>query len=289
MEMCRHIKTIWSEKIKPVIFHNFTHVALKGLTIYCYPTHKYFLIETFMLEKTPFFFDKYLSPSLNSFIDKNNPLSHSISVAELFSRLMITYLLKNRYLVLASLNDNQLPIFPSITYGLHLYYTVSAYVKLVFIVIIAGSYVILPFLKKLFIKHCGTFFTEYNLTYDNFLKTVGAVSLAINERRVIDVEFNGARIFSNIFNAPLVLSAEKLNEICPLRCPGLNNNNKNDDDPEYSIPSECSICMEDFNNKGLFRTLPCKHSFHAVCVDNWLLGKSSTCPICSEKLLKKEE
>ncbi|CAA7409713.1 unnamed protein product [Spirodela intermedia] len=43
---------------------------------------------------------------------------------------------------------------------------------------------------------------------------------------------------------------------------------------------DCAICLETFQDGDRCRLLPvCRHSFHAQCVDSWLL-KSSMCPIC---------
>ncbi|CAL2031070.1 hypothetical protein CAEBREN_21502 [Caenorhabditis brenneri] len=45
--------------------------------------------------------------------------------------------------------------------------------------------------------------------------------------------------------------------------------------------NECAICMIDFEPGERIRFLPCMHSFHQECVDEWLL-KSFTCPSCLE-------
>lgn len=45
-------------------------------------------------------------------------------------------------------------------------------------------------------------------------------------------------------------------------------------------PVECAVCLENFKLGDKCRFLPnCKHSFHAHCVDSWLL-KTPFCPIC---------
>ncbi|XP_057983192.1 E3 ubiquitin-protein ligase ATL23-like [Malania oleifera] len=47
-----------------------------------------------------------------------------------------------------------------------------------------------------------------------------------------------------------------------------------------SSPVDCAVCLENFKAGEKCRLLPlCKHSFHARCVDSWLL-MASICPIC---------
>ncbi|KAI3462994.1 hypothetical protein Pfo_019657 [Paulownia fortunei] len=45
-------------------------------------------------------------------------------------------------------------------------------------------------------------------------------------------------------------------------------------------PADCAVCLENFRVGEKCRLLPsCNHSFHAECVDLWLL-RSPICPIC---------
>ncbi|KAJ1379105.1 Zinc finger, RING-type [Sesbania bispinosa] len=45
-------------------------------------------------------------------------------------------------------------------------------------------------------------------------------------------------------------------------------------------PVDCAVCLENLTTGDKCRLLPmCKHSFHAQCVDKWLL-KTPICPIC---------
>jgi E3 ubiquitin-protein ligase RNF13 len=49
---------------------------------------------------------------------------------------------------------------------------------------------------------------------------------------------------------------------------------------ERSSPVDCAVCLENFKMGDKCRLLPiCRHSFHAQCVDEWLL-KTPICPIC---------
>ncbi|XP_020262016.1 receptor homology region, transmembrane domain- and RING domain-containing protein 1-like isoform X2 [Asparagus officinalis] len=42
----------------------------------------------------------------------------------------------------------------------------------------------------------------------------------------------------------------------------------------------CAICLEDYNVGEKLRILPCRHKFHAICVDSWLTTWRTFCPVC---------
>jgi len=50
----------------------------------------------------------------------------------------------------------------------------------------------------------------------------------------------------------------------------------------------CPICVQDFEEGDDLRILPCdgRHRFHRDCIDPWLLGVSSLCPLCRWDLAK---
>merc|ERR1719408_416597 len=51
---------------------------------------------------------------------------------------------------------------------------------------------------------------------------------------------------------------------------------------ESKLPSElrtCTVCLEDVQKGQRVRTLPCLHTFHAECVEEWL-KKKKLCPLC---------
>ena len=49
---------------------------------------------------------------------------------------------------------------------------------------------------------------------------------------------------------------------------------------QYSI--ECSICMEQIDNKNDEIITPCSHHFHSKCLIKWTMQKNS-CPNCRQQ------
>lgn len=45
------------------------------------------------------------------------------------------------------------------------------------------------------------------------------------------------------------------------------------------VDDKCPICFEEYMLGEQIKTLPCKHYYHAVCIDRWL-HKKQTCPNC---------
>jgi hypothetical protein len=43
---------------------------------------------------------------------------------------------------------------------------------------------------------------------------------------------------------------------------------------------ECAVCLSQFEKGDLVRMLPCRHEFHADCIDKWLLEKDRRCSCC---------
>ncbi|KAJ1859624.1 hypothetical protein LPJ73_001768 [Coemansia sp. RSA 2703] len=42
----------------------------------------------------------------------------------------------------------------------------------------------------------------------------------------------------------------------------------------------CPICLEEFDVGEHVRELPCKHKYHVICIDTWLVSRSTCCPYC---------
>ncbi|XP_048356009.1 RING finger protein 148 [Sphaerodactylus townsendi] len=59
---------------------------------------------------------------------------------------------------------------------------------------------------------------------------------------------------------------------------------KEDDNEVASNSESCAVCLETYKPKDVVRVLRCRHLFHKVCVDPWLL-KNQTCPVCKWNML----
>lgn len=54
-----------------------------------------------------------------------------------------------------------------------------------------------------------------------------------------------------------------------------------EDDPN-NLTQSCCICIDRFCAGHRVRRLPCKHLFHATCIDEWLTTSSDICPECQQ-------
>lgn len=51
---------------------------------------------------------------------------------------------------------------------------------------------------------------------------------------------------------------------------------------------ECVICLEEFEVGGVAKIMPCKHKFHANCIEKWL-GIHGSCPVCRYEMPVEEK
>ncbi|XP_059820417.1 E3 ubiquitin-protein ligase RNF149-like isoform X1 [Hypanus sabinus] len=57
-------------------------------------------------------------------------------------------------------------------------------------------------------------------------------------------------------------------------------------DREIDLDVEgCAVCIEVYRSRDVVRILPCKHVFHRMCIDPWLL-EHRTCPMCKLDVIK---
>ncbi|GAA98915.1 hypothetical protein E5Q_05603 [Mixia osmundae IAM 14324] len=80
-----------------------------------------------------------------------------------------------------------------------------------------------------------------------------------------------------------VSTADEKEAISPIESGQRRSMSKHAVDPR-SVDSQqtCPICVGDFEDGDDLRILPCagQHTYHRDCIDPWLLGVSSLCPLC---------
>ncbi|CAO3587783.1 unnamed protein product [Absidia cylindrospora] len=51
----------------------------------------------------------------------------------------------------------------------------------------------------------------------------------------------------------------------------------------YDSEIGCPICLDHVDQGVEYRVLSCRHTFHTSCIDPWLIGYKSLCPVCSKE------
>lgn len=49
------------------------------------------------------------------------------------------------------------------------------------------------------------------------------------------------------------------------------------------VEDKCTVCQEQYEESDVLLQLPCKHCFHAACIEQWLQG-SRMCPVCMSEV-----
>lgn len=49
---------------------------------------------------------------------------------------------------------------------------------------------------------------------------------------------------------------------------------------------ECRVCLCTMDEGEDVRELPCKHWYHGPCIERWLTGSRSTCPVCGAEVME---
>ena len=115
---------------------------------------------------------------------------------------------------------------------------------------------------------------------------LNSVQNEIDNNRSLQLNLGNGISISSIYGIENVITHIDFEKYCPLRCPGLNNSSRSHIKSEFVTPDSCAVCTDKYSEKELTRTLPCNHSYHATCIDDWILKRSSICPICKFNLHK---
>ena len=100
-------------------------------------------------------------------------------------------------------------------------------------------------------------------------------------------------LFDSIFQLPPQQTAEdvritgneeELNELQVVKYKDINEDFCRDNDIIKS--TECTICLENFDEEDDIIITKCKHMFHKSCIKKWLIDYSVKCPICKKDIIK---
>jgi hypothetical protein len=109
-----------------------------------------------------------------------------------------------------------------------------------------------------------------------------------NNGRAINISFMGLRIYStqrsidnlaasNIDASNLDITEDEIESITPVF---IFEHNAIAENAEID---KCPVCLE--NMSGMCRKLKCNHSFHAICIDGWVIKAGhTTCPLCRSSI-----
>ncbi|KAL3437186.1 hypothetical protein BDV09DRAFT_183624 [Aspergillus tetrazonus] len=51
------------------------------------------------------------------------------------------------------------------------------------------------------------------------------------------------------------------------------------------VSPSCCICLDTVRPDDLVHSIPCRHVFHAGCLEFWYLYENDNCPLCQRPLL----
>jgi hypothetical protein len=93
-----------------------------------------------------------------------------------------------------------------------------------------------------------------------------------------------SRVLGNATDEPLHATPEEVLSRLPIskyvnRSVGEEGKRDDDDDEAGEDGRRCEICLDNYVDGALLRTLPCFHRFHVACCDDWL-ALSKSCPLC---------
>ena len=119
-----------------------------------------------------------------------------------------------------------------------------------------------------------TWLVSVALSVSMFVDTMGELLLILQENTTL---LNGLTDIARVLEQMRIQWNQPINEnnLPPLQHGQKYNN----------LTLHCAVCQEDFGGNELHRELPCTHTFHAACIDPWLLRRSPTCPLCRHALL----
>jgi hypothetical protein len=131
-------------------------------------------------------------------------------------------------------------------------------------------------------------YNNYN-TYNNYQTINFGFNSLINNQSFIQTPISHNNVFSD-FSMDYLISELLVNNIstedvvCTLDEKDKENLKKIKLDND--LDDKCNVCMDQMKKEEEVLILPCKHSFHTVCIEEWLTKYNYICPICKQEVGK---
>lgn len=254
------ILKIFKQTFKQISFFNKMYCGTSILTYYYFPSvRNEILINSGLLLSSEII--NYFDEQIKKYYLNNTLLCNTIGMINLVTKIGLSSYLSVKFNNYIKLHDSS-----TIHFGYYINNTLlnimylSSYWSSIFGTVSAFSVFCA-------LKIFETLFSDTRRQLQEF------IIRAINESRNGNVNQRLTPFLDMFMNK--TITEDELNKISPVRCAGLNNNNEFNE-------TACSVCLEECNNKKLHRILPCKHVYHPQCIDEWLLKKSSLCPLCKQ-------
>ena len=143
-------------------------------------------------------------------------------------------------------------------------------------------------------------FTPINETRNSTFETITADSLNDLSNNIMSSLSNSTNIYSTILGSANILNtpnSENMEDNVKITIKDDERKNLkylkySELTEDYCIKNniikttECTFCLDKFNDDDNILVTKCKHIFHKCCIDNWLSNYSVKCPICKNKIVE---
>jgi len=136
---------------------------------------------------------------------------------------------------------------------------------------------------------------DYNEEYDNntnYQPVHFGINSLINNPSFSDTPFSPSNEINNIFsNIAMNLMSELIMHNAPTEdivctLDDTDKENLKKINLENDLEDKCNVCMDQMKKGEEVLILPCNHTFHTCCIEEWLTKYNYRCPVCKQEVGK---